>query len=226
MIHAGRDQHRLRVDLGRLRGVLQQLDETVAEHHLAGGDRDLLADREVLRARGTRPPSTARCASSSQFLKPRIRLWPDSAAVRCSSSGLVCRKFAGEAASSSMRPAKFARDSAGSFVAGRGLQRLLPPGGPIGVGARVGVEGPDVPGGCRQTPGSRVRARAARPRRRARRTASCRASSRRRSARALPAGPGVRRDSDTSPTRRWRSHPEPDRRRRRRAAPAACARCR
>ena len=34
----------------------------------------------------------------------------------------------------------------GGVRAGLRLQRFLPPGGPVGVGARIGVEGPDVPG--------------------------------------------------------------------------------
>src|SRR5207302_920305 len=51
-------------------------------------------------------PPRARCASSSQFFRPRMRLWPDSATVLLSSSGFVWRKFAGDAASSSNRPAK------------------------------------------------------------------------------------------------------------------------
>ena len=88
-----------------------------------------------------------RWASSSQFFSPRIRFCPCSAAVRLSSSGLVCRKFAGDAASSNSLPAKLSRAAWASGPADAGAERLLPPGGPVAVSACIDVEGPHVPGG-------------------------------------------------------------------------------
>ena len=83
----------------RLRRVLDQLDQVVAEHDLAGRGRQVLPERE---RRSCRPGAASRRwspRSSRNWRNPRATLAPPVSKARLSAVGLPGRKFVGASAS-------------------------------------------------------------------------------------------------------------------------------
>ena len=139
------DQDRLGVDVRGLRGVLQQLDEAVAEHHLAGRDRHLLADLEGLGAGGASALDRA-ARVVEPVLEAADQILPGLGGRALQELGVGLQEVGRGGRLEQHAPGEIRPRECGGVRAGLRLQRFLPPGGPVGVGARIGVEGPDVPG--------------------------------------------------------------------------------
>ena len=92
------------------------------------------------------------------------------------------------------------------------LQRLLPPGGPVGISARVDVEGPYIPGGVAEALRLAFRRERAAARGLRGKLPAYRGVFRRRSAPAVPGGAAGWRRSGTTATRPRGSHRAPARR--------------